>query len=177
MAALHIELPFPDTGYRDWRIDTFSQHGKTYHRLWHGDRIMMLNTPEIVAGFDDFLGRAKGHILINGLGIGMCVVHLLAKASTKSLTVIEVEGDLVHLMRPLLGKDPRLDFIHADAYTYEPPAGKVYDYVWHDVWTTYSARNVKQINQLVEKYRDRCHWQDAWGRNRCEALLAQQINH
>jgi len=135
---------------------------------------MMLNTPEIVAGFEDFLMQAHGHILINGLGIGMCAVYLLAKARVKSLTVIEVEEDLVQLMDSVLPKDPRLNILHADAFAYEPPDGKCYDYVWHDVWTTYSARNVAQMKQLLAKYEDRSHWQDAWGRARCEQLLAKQ---
>lgn len=175
--ALHIELPFTETQYQNWRIDAFRQNGKSYHRLWQGDRIMMLNTPEIVAGFEDFLERAHGHILINGLGIGMCVVHLLAKATVKSLTVIEVEKGLVTLMRPMLGKDPRLTIIHADAFVYTPPADMRYDYVWHDVWTTYSARNVSQMEQLFEKYRDLASWQDAWGRAHCQQLLSEQIKY
>ena len=131
----------------------------------------MINTPDIVEDFEEFLTIAEGHVLINGLGMGMCNVHLLDKKSLKSLTVIEYNEDLVNFIKPFFQHEDRCQIIHADAFEYEPPKGAKYDYVWHDVWTHQSATNVAQIEKLRNKYNEIASWQGAWREDKCRAQL------
>lgn len=169
---MHIELNFPELQSADWKIETFHQNGFKYQRLIDKKGIIkMLNTPDIVKDFETFLNIAEGSILINGLGMGMCNVHLLKKESVRDLTVIEFDKSLVDFISPFFADEPRCTIIHGDALSWEPPKGKRYDYVWHDIWTNPSARNVAQIDFLKEKYTNIAGWQGAWR----EAVVRQKL--
>ena len=179
---LHVPLNFPEITHGDWSIESFFQDGIHYQRLMHKGIVKMINTPEIVEDFEEFLLLAQGHVLINGLGMGMCNVDLLEKTTLKSLTVIEYDEELVFFIKPFFQHDNRCQIIHADAYLFEPPAGKIYDYVWHDVWTHQSVHNLKEIRQLKDKYKDISTWQGAWREAKCkeqlerETLMKLQVN-
>ena len=129
--------------------------------------------PDIVKDFEAFLSIAEGSILINGLGMGMCNVHLLQKPTVTDITVVEYDKELVDFIRPLFADEARCTIIHGDALTFEPPQGKRYDYVWHDIWTLQSTKNVAQIDFLREKYADIAGWQGAW---REAAVREQKAN-
>ena len=173
---MYIELNLPEQKLNDWAIESFQQDGRKYQKLTKGGITWMVNTPDIVKDFVDFLTRAEGSILINGLGIGMCCHHLLAKDTVTDLTVIEYEKDIVELIAPHFEVDPRCTIIHGDAYTYEPPSGKIYDYVWHDVWTYVSTRNLEEYERLYNKYRNIAKWQDGWNLQAVRALIEETNN-
>lgn len=168
---MYIPLNFPEIESGDWSIQSFTDNGISYQKLVRNGVIRMVNTPDIVKDFEAFLKIAEGTILINGLGMGMCNVHLLAKDTVTDLTVIEYDKSLVDFISPLFADDPRCTIIHADAFTFEPPEGKFFDYVWHDVWTMQSYTNVAQIQTLKEKYKNIAGWQGAWR----ETLVQQQL--
>ena len=158
---MRIELNFPDR-----------KEGVRYQKLTKNGMKMMMNTPLVLEDFEAFLQIAEGSVLINGLGMGMCNVYLLQKETLKDLTVIEDDKSLVDFISPLFANEDRCTIIHGDAYQWEPPAGKYYDYVWHDVWTYQSTENVKQIDQLFAKYKDIAGWQGAWREAKCRKQLA-----
>lgn len=172
---MYIELNFEERKSGDWSIETFYQDGIKYQKLVHKGVIMMINTPEIVKDFEAFLKIGDGSILINGLGMGMCNVHFLKKETVTDLTVIEYNKELVDFIRPYFADEPRCTIIHADALTYEPPAGKRYDFVWHDIWTTQSASNVKNMDILFDKYKDITGWQSAWREAICREQYAERL--
>ena len=171
---LHIELNFPESQYGDWSIESYYENGIKYQRLIKNGTIKMFNEPEIVNDFEEFLTRAEGSVLINGLGMGMCNVHLLQKETLKDLTVIEYDKSLLDFISPFFAHEDRCTIIHADAYKWEPPAGKYYDYVWHDVWTIQSPRNLPQMDVLFEKYKNIAGWQNAWRREKCLQQAADE---
>lgn len=159
---MHVELNFPELSAGNWAIETFWQDEVKYQRLTKNGIVMMINTPDIVKDFEAFLTVAEGTILINGLGMGMCNVHLLRKPTVTEITVVEYDKELVDFISPLFAQEERCTIIHADALTFEPPTGKYYDYVWHDIWTLQSTKNVQQIDFLKEKYAAVAGWQGAW---------------
>lgn len=172
---LHIPLAFPSSRYGDYSIESFFRDGIHYQKLVQNGIIKMVNTPEIVVDFEDFLGKAEGDVLINGLGMGMCNVHLLKKEKLKSLTVVELDKDLVDFIAPFFTSDKRCTIINADAYAYEPPGNMFYDFVWHDVWTHQSVRNLKDIEILKKKYSNKARWQGAWREDKCKAQAKREM--
>ena len=135
-----------------------------YMRLLINGKTMMSNTPmEIRTNFDFYL-NAKGHVLINGLGLGCLVEKLLTRTDIKSITVIENNPSVIELVAPTFNANPKVNIIEADAFSWIPPQNAFYDAVWHDIWIDISTGNLEQMKALMKKYSRICAYQDCWGR-------------
>lgn len=141
----------------------------TYTKLVHASRgIVMSDTTAEQRDHYEFVRRAQGHVLINGLGIGMCLVAALAKETVSKATVVEVDADVIDLVAPHYLTDPRVEVIHSSAFDYRPPKGVRYGAVWHDIWDSICADNLPEMARLHRKYGRRSDWQGSWCRWQCE---------
>lgn len=185
-----IKLDVPDGSSGDWRVETFvvsereaafSQVRATatggreeavaageYKRLCRGGTVVMSNVPMEIRTHRAFIWKAKGHVLINGLGLGMALTEILKNPLVLSVTIIEKSKDVIDLVAPTFLKDPRVAIIHADAFEWKAPKGVVYDAVWHDIWDDISCENLPEMARLHRKYGRRSHWQGSWARAECE---------
>lgn len=182
---MKIEINVPDGVSGNWSVSTFTvadndlsqsisllKYGRgvpggTYKRLMRGGEVIMSNTPDEIRDFLGFLREAKGSVLVNGLGLGVTLKALLDKPEVTDITVIENSEDVIKLVAPSYN-DPRLTIIHGDAFTWEPPKGKTYDAVWHDIWDNICADNLPEMKKLHRKYGRRAKHQQSWCRGRCE---------
>ena len=171
---MYIPLSFPDTKNETFEIKSFDTPDGVFHRLYKNGLLIMTNEEHVTRDYEDFLRSAKGSVLINGLGMGMCNEFLLRNRSISDVTVIEYDLSLINFIKPLLRKTTNLNIIHNNAFLQEIPKGKVYDYVWHDIWTVCSAENLDEMELLFEKYKDSAKWQGFWGKERCLELLKNQ---
>jgi hypothetical protein len=144
-----------------------------YKRLKRNGTIVMSNTDAECWEFYHFVRVAEGDILINGLGLGLCVTELLKKDTVKSITVIEISKDVIKLVSSHI-KDPRLTVICADALEWKAPVGKKYDYVWHDIWDNICLDNYDQMSTLHRRYGRRAGWQDSWARDRLKSMKREE---
>lgn len=69
----------------------------TYTRLMYKDTVVMSDTPAEKIEHRVFIIKAKGHILINGLGLGYAVKACCQKNCVKRITVIEKSSDVIKL--------------------------------------------------------------------------------
>lgn len=157
---------------QDAKFSTFSYSGRyvtagTYTRLRRGRTVVMSDTPAERRDHAYFVSLATGSVLVNGLGLGMCIKAVLAKDDVAEVTVIEKSPDVIRLVAPAL-TDPRLTIIEADALAWQPPKGKRYDAVWHDIWDNICADNLPDMHKLHRKYGRRTDWQGSWCRAECE---------
>jgi spermidine synthase len=169
----------PDGISGDWRVETFIVEkpsvylllkGRpitpgTYKRLMYKNTVVMSNTPAEVYDFMNFVWKARGNVLINGLGLGVVLKAVLQNPEVKAVTVIELSEDVIKLVAPTFSNDPRVTIIQADAFTWKAPRGMYYDAVWHDCWNNICETNLKEITKLYRKYGRRCSFQDAWSRD------------
>lgn len=72
----------------------------TYTGLYHGNSVVMSDTPHEIRDHFGFILRAKGRVLIHGLGLGMCLAAVLKKDEVTSVTVIEKSPDVIKLVGP-----------------------------------------------------------------------------
>lgn len=156
----------------DARIDAFRSGRRavragTYTRLLRGGHVIMSDTPAEMWDHYEPVRRARGAVLINGLGLGMVLQAVLAKPDVTDVTVIEASPDVIALVAPHY-TDPRVTIMQADAIAYCPPAGKRYAVVWHDIWDDICADNLPEMHRLHRKYGRRCDWQGSWARDLCE---------
>lgn len=136
----------------------------TYTQLLYRGRIVMSDTPAEMHDHAEVWRRARGSVLLNGLGLGMILLAVLAKASVTDVTVIEIAPEVIQLVAPTYAGDPRLQIIQADAFTWQPPKGKRYQVVWHDIWRNIAPENLAEMQRLHRKYGRRCDWQGSWSR-------------
>lgn len=139
----------------------------TYKRLKRSGTVVMSNTPDEISDFSHFTRKAKGSVLINGLGIGCVVKVLLDKPEITKITVIEKSEDVIKLVAPYFN-DERLNIINADAFEYKPTKGEMFNFVWHDIWDYICADNLSEMATLHRKYGKKSEWQDSWAKPQCQ---------
>ncbi len=193
-----LKSSVPEGQEGDWKIEKFivdeqgadshnfreSLHGRdrnikpgTYTRLMRNSTLVMSDTYSEKSDSRNFLYHAKGDILINGLGLGWAVEACLHIPEVKHITVIEISEDVLKLVCLHLQKKYKYDarkihFWNADALTYCPPKGKIYDAVWHDIWDNICGDNWESMKKLHRKYGKRSKWQGSW----CRKEIKYSIN-
>lgn len=188
----------PDGVRGHWRVETFSvsdQAAQTsalralfdgpdvyvppgvYKRLTRGSTIVMSNTPMELRTNAEFIRRATGRVLINGLGLGIVLTAILQKPDVHSITVIETAQEVIDLVAPTFCDDLRVTIIHADAFEYRPPTGARYDVVWHDIWDDICPGNLREMTRLHRKYARLAIWQGSWAREQCKRALLRATSY
>jgi len=146
----------------------------TYTRLVRAERharvVVMADTRAEILENLEMARHAHGHILINGLGLGVVLRACLRKPGVEHATVIELSPDVIALVgrhyEAFFGD--RLTIIQADALEWEPPKGLRYGACWHDIWDFITPANLPAMHRLHRKYGRRCDWQGSWARHDCE---------
>lgn len=100
---------------------------------------VMHDTPEELRTHLDFMMRARGNVLITGLGLGCVVRGILAKRDVRRVVVIERDRHVMRLVAPYMPKDSRLEIIEAEAVTWCKQSKEPFDWAWHDLWTDIDA--------------------------------------
>lgn len=194
-----MEVVIPDGKSSEWRVESFTiseleskmsmiramasrrpdeyAPAGEYKRLMRGSVVVMSNTPMEIRTNADFIRRATGRVLINGLGLGMVLTAILKKPDVTAVTVVEASEDVIQLVAPSFAGDPRVTIKHSCAFQYTPEAAERFDAVWHDIWDYITASNLPQMNQLHGKYRAISSWQGSWARLECEAMREEELSY
>ena len=85
-------------------------------------------------------------------------MFFLIKRIVTDITVLEKEIDVINLVAPSF-KNKKVKIIHADAFTWTPPKGKIFDFVWHDIFNFRHEIKRNEIKRLKEKYKGIAKWQ------------------
>jgi hypothetical protein len=108
---------------------------------------VMSDTPAEILEHWHALNRARGKVVITGLGLG-CLPHALLELTTVTrIDIFDIDQDVIDLTGPYLLMDERVNIWNASAsdehmvrHVAEQAGG--WDYAWHDIWTHISARNL-----------------------------------
>lgn len=132
-------------------------------QLMKGEQTVMSDTPAEAWEHYPPYRMAQGHVLLNGLGLGVLLKAILSKPSIERVTVVEISEDVIALVSPSY-RDRRLAIIHDDALTWRPQRGTRFDVVWHDIWTDICKDNLPDMRRLHRQHGRRCDWQGSWSR-------------
>lgn len=105
--------------------------------------------------------RARGDVLMGGLGMGWLARRVLERKQVKSLTVYDTNEDVLDFFgQPLLEEfSDRLELVHGDVYAAQHSN---YDRVLLDVWSVYAdSKYDKRLKELLMKIPSSAVW--AWG--------------
>ena len=191
------EVIVPDGVSGPWAIESFeiTKEQADHYNLWHmadkqayhavqpgrykrlvlteGEErhVVMSNTPMEVVTNLTAAAMATGRVLINGLGLGMILHHILQKPEVTEVIVVERDDHVLRLVAPTFQPNEKLVIVHADAFEYEPEG--LFDFVWHDIWTFISDENLEQMDRLEAKYSPIAKAQLCWARHDCEQMQQQ----
>ena len=117
--------------------------------------------------------RARGRVLVTGLGLGCVVRGLLANPDVDRVEVVEIDRGIARVVGAEFAGNPKVGLTLGDALEIDLPGR--FDFAWHDLWTeTGSFALHKMHNELLVKYRDRCGPQGAWAFPRFLSRLYRQ---
>jgi spermidine synthase len=121
---------------------------------WMSDTPMERRTNEA------FVLSAHGDVLIGGLGIGMLIPPLLERPDVTSITIIEIEEEVIGLVdaRNRFDRLPfpdRLNIVHANMLEWVPPKGVTFHACWFDIWQDISADNHPEMKKLHLRFKNR----------------------
>lgn len=112
----------------------------------------------------DFMLRARGNVLITGLGLGCVIRGLLANPNVNHVTCVENSKDVLKLVAPCMPRS-RLTIVEADAREWTADNKYKFDCAWHDLWTNRDAGEpLLDIwhTQLIINCLDNVSRQGAW---------------
>ncbi len=143
------------------------------------DDIWMLDVPGESNTMDPFAKKAKGDVLVFGLGIGYFVYMAMENPNVKSITVIEKDKKIIDLfmthLYPQFPKDIELHVICEDAFNYfNHQQLKKYDYVFVDIYQS-SDDGILIIEKLLEQYLPPLNLVDFWIESSCFEFIPALI--
>lgn len=180
--AIIGKVAVPEAKSGNWRVERFEverDSGMIFHygarapspgiytRLMRGGQLVMSDTPAEMSDHYEAVRESIGEVLINGLGLGMVANAIARKPDVEKVFIVEKSEDVIRLVANTLHK--KCEVIHSCAFEYQPPKGKRYNVVWHDIWDDMCEDNLPDMHKLHRKYGRRCDWQGSWGRSLIES--------
>lgn len=164
----------------------------TYARLKVNGETMMSDTPMERRTNLEFVQKARGRVLIAGLGLGMVVRALLRKPGVTMVIVLEKFEDVANLVLPsfeaeqgpirkttdeqgyvhyMLGT--KLEIIITDVGTWAPaPLASRFHTIYFDIWPNSHATHLPEMRALYKRYRPllaKHGWMDSWTHTKLKA--------
>jgi len=104
--------------------------------LYVDGRPVMVDYPLTYYGMKLLAEASEGHVLTAGLGLGLYTIFLQQNPKVESVTVVEINSDIKHLISPMISKYivKPTEIIVGDIFDYVDEAGN-YDTIMLDIWT------------------------------------------
>jgi hypothetical protein len=156
----------------DWRIETveipedyarmrnvfiknplMKLEGGIYKKLINRiDGVVMSNTPMERKTHIEAINKAKGNVLVAGLGLGMYLQNIKDKEEVTSITVIEKSKEVIELIAKYFKDCQKIKIINEDIFNYTPDIK--FEFAFLDIWSDISEDNLVEFDILREKFKD-----------------------
>ena len=115
----------------------YFDHKFSYLALTEGNNIWMSLNPNEIETMKPFINKAKGNVLVLGLGMGYVPFMMAMKSEVKSITIIEKDSEIIGLFNTLIYPNfknkEKIKIIEDDAINYTRKNNR-YDYIFADLW-------------------------------------------
>jgi hypothetical protein len=177
-------LDVPEGELGDWKIQRFEVDQDTamfsmmregnrycspgfYTRLVDRNQVYMSDTRAEKGDHYEFAHKAKGNVLIFGLGLGLCIEMIMQRkdAQIDSITVIENSPDVIALVAPHYREKygDLINIIEQDAFEFMPN-GERYDAIWLDIWPNICTDNKDEYMKLHRRWGRHSDWVGSWAK-------------
>ena len=127
-------------GYKEYSQIGYFDHKFSYLALTEGSNIWMSLNPNEIETMKPYINKAKGNVLVLGLGMGYVPFMLSLKNCVKSITIIEKDQEIINLFNELIYPSfvnkEKIKIIKGDAIEFARKSQKegTYDYIFADLW-------------------------------------------
>ncbi|MHA1285985.1 MAG: hypothetical protein ACTSPB_01155 [Candidatus Thorarchaeota archaeon] len=94
---------------------------------------VMIDDPMHWIGMKKLAEACEGRVLIGGLGLGLILHHLVKNDKVSKVDVVEINEDVITLIKPLLPRDDRVTVHHHDIFAHRW-VHRDYDTIVLDLW-------------------------------------------
>ncbi|MCK9407819.1 MAG: hypothetical protein M0R68_01660 [Bacteroidetes bacterium] len=130
------------------------EHDFMLYEIWRGNQCIMSNVGvELFPLYIPYL-RAKGHVLLGGLGIGFLAQMLCLKENVVSVTAVEFSPDVIDLCT---FSHPKINIVPGDFYAYLKEQNlSRFEYIYFDTFSDglnhYESTIIPMRKYLIESY-------------------------
>ena len=127
-------------GYKEYSQIGYFDNKFSYLALTEGNNIWMSLNPNEIETMKPYINKARGNVLVLGLGMGYVPFMLSLKNCVKNITIIERDQEIINLFNELIypsfPNKEKIKIIKGDAIEYARKAQKeaTPDYVFADLW-------------------------------------------
>jgi spermidine synthase len=111
----------------------------------------------------EFYQHARGDLLMGGLGLGMVLLAVQDKPEVNSVTVVEIEQEIIDLILPELPLNSKVNVVQGDIVRFA--TNHLFDTIYFDIWSEVNAVNWKQMKKLHRRFRKNLKadgWMSSW---------------
>ncbi len=151
--------------------------GRWCRLLVHGG-VMMSDTPMEQRSNRPVVQNAFGHVFIAGLGLGMILHPICAKANVTKVTVLEKNPDVIALVAKTVPS--KVEIVEADVFAWKPAQGQKFETLYFDIWPDICTDNLKQMTKLHRRfshYKADGAWMGSWMWDELKAKLRREKKH
>ena len=126
--------------YKEYSQIGYFENKFSYLALTEGNNIWMSLNPNEIETMKPYINKARGNVLVLGLGMGYVPFMLSLKNCVKSITIVERDQEIINLFNELIypsfPNKEKIKIIKGDAVEYTRKAQKeaTHDYVFADLW-------------------------------------------
>lgn len=122
-----------------------------YKRLTYKKDVIMSNTQMERRTHYPAIKKAKGNVLVAGLGLGMFIHNIMNKPGVKSITVVEKSKEVIEMVGKYFKDCEKIKIINEDIFNYK--SNIKFDFAFFDIWKDISFDNIKDFEILDEKFK------------------------
>ena len=137
--------PYQLFAYDDIQMKGYEEHSRigyfankfSYLALTQGNNIWMSLNPNEIETMKPYIAKAKGDVLVLGLGMGYVPFMMANKEEVKSITIVEKDPEIISLFKefiwPNFVNKNKIKIMQDDAINYTKKNNK-FDYIFADLW-------------------------------------------
>jgi len=123
------------------------------------EEVIMSDSPYEYYSMWEFAGRCVGgKVLLGGLGLGILANLLILRRDVRSVTIVEIEPEIIQMVKPYLRSEIPVEVIEGDIFDVFPKLGRneEFDSVIVDIWGEKPPEMDEEEwnKRLEESYRD-----------------------
>lgn len=151
--------------YKEYSAIGYFDKPFSYLALTEGNNIWMSLNPNEIETMKPFINKAKGHVLVLGLGLGYVPFMMSFKEEVKHITIVEKDQDIINLFNKMLypsfKNQDKITIIKDDAINYVMH-NQEYDYMFADLWHSPEDGlplfiKLKKINKTIDCWLETSH--------------------
>lgn len=123
----------------------------TITKLLLNGKLWMSNSPSEIEDMKRLSCDATGNVLVAGLGMGMLINLLDKNENVTSITVVELNQDVIDFVSPHLNNKKVQTYVNADIKEYLKNERPEFDFYIYDIWENLCGDNLKPMIELIHR--------------------------